>query len=124
MPVARVADALLEPGKTIDFDGVKVTYPEVHLVFWTGGNPFTHHPDTNRLARAFKKPDTVIVSDINWTATARHADIVLPACTNFEMGDITRIGGRSNDGIVFTEAVLPIQGESRTNYEMFRGLAA
>lgn len=124
LPVARVADALLEPGKTIDFDGVKVTYPEVHLVFWTGGNPFTHHPDTNRLARAFKKPDTVIVSDINWTATARHADIVLPACTNFEMGDITRIGGRSNDGIVFTEAVLPIQGESRTNYEIFRGLAA
>lgn len=123
LPVARIADALLNPGETIDFNGVQVTYPEVHLIFWTGGNPFAHHPDTNRLAEAFKRPDTVIVSDINWTPTVRHADIVLPACTNFEMSDITRIGARTNDGIVFTEAVIPVQYDSKTNYDIFRLLA-
>ena len=46
---------------TIDFNGRKVTYPEVNLVMWAGGNPFAHQPDTTKLARAWKKPDTVIV---------------------------------------------------------------
>ena len=100
LPVAAVSDALLHPGKTVDYDGKKVTFPDFHLVMWAGGNPFAHHPDTNQLARAFKKPDTVIVTDIVWTATARHADIVLPACTAFEHNDITNIGTYSNDGFI------------------------
>ena len=54
------------------------------MVMWTGGNPFAHQPETNRLLSAWKKPETIVVTDCFMTATARHADIVLPAQTVFE----------------------------------------
>src|SRR6185295_1694499 len=36
IPVARVADLLLKPGATIDFNGRKLTYPDIKLVYWAG----------------------------------------------------------------------------------------
>lgn len=123
VPVASIARSLLHPGEVIDFNGERVTLPDLKLVFWAGGNPFAHHPDTNQVHEAFKRPDVVICSDINWSPMARHADIVLPACTNFEVSDISRIGAYTNDGVVFTEAALPPQGEAKSNYEIFRLLA-
>lgn len=123
MPVARFADCFLNPGKTIDFNGNKVTYPDVKLVFWTGGNPFTHQPDTNKVRRAWKKPETVIVSDVVWTATARHADIVLPACTVFEHNDITNIGTYSNDGIVAMQKAIEPQYEAKSDFQIYSELS-
>ena len=38
------------PGKTIDFNGRKVTYPDI-VGLRGGGNPSTHHQDTNNLVR-------------------------------------------------------------------------
>lgn len=124
IPVARFADCFLNPGKTIDFNGTKVTYPEVKLVMWAGGNPYAHQPDTMKLERAWKKPETVIVTDTVWTATARHADIVLPAATIFEHSDITNIGTYSNDGIVAMQQAIEPQWESRSDYWIFSELAA
>lgn len=123
IPVARFVDCFLNPGKTIDFNGTKVTYPEVRLVMWAGGNPFAHQPETMKLERAWKKPETVIVTDCVWTATARHADIVLPACTAFEHNDITNIGTYSNDGIVVMQQAIEPQWESRSDYWIFSQLA-
>lgn len=123
LPVAAISDCLLHPGKTVDYDGKKVTFPDVHLLMWTGGNPFAHHPDTNQVARAFRKPDTVIVTDYVWTATARHADIVFPACTAFEHPDITNIGTYSNDGFIAMHQTIEPQWESKTDYEIFSLLA-
>ena len=123
IPVARFVECFLHPGKTIDFNGRKVTYPEVKLVMWAGGNPFAHQPDTNKLARAWKKPETVIVTDTVWTATARHADIVLPAATVFEHNDITNIGTYSNDGIVAMQQAIKPQWESKPDYWIFSELA-
>ena len=82
IPFARLADMLLHPGEAFDFDGRRLTYPEIRLVYWCGGNPFHHHQDLQRLARAFSALDTFVVHDSVWTATARHADIVLPATTH------------------------------------------
>ncbi len=76
IPVARISDLLLRPGEAFDYDGQKLTYPEIKLVYWAGGNPFHHHQDTHRLREAFARPETIIVHDSAWTATARHADIV------------------------------------------------
>ena len=63
IPVARVADMLLNPGAEYDFDGERRRYPDIRLVAWAGGNPFHHHQDLNRLERAFRRPDTVIVTE-------------------------------------------------------------
>ena len=63
-------------------------YPDIRLVYWAGGNPFHHHQDLSRLRRAFGRPDTIVVHEPYWTATARHADIVLPVTTTLEREDI------------------------------------
>ena len=123
IPVSRFADCFLHPGKTIDFNGRKVTYPDVRLVMWAGGNPFAHQPDTEKVRRAWAKPETIVVTDTVWTATARHADIVLPAATFWEHDDITSIGTYSNDGIAaMHRAILP-QWESKSDYAIFSALA-
>ncbi len=124
LPAAAVSDCLLNPGKTVQFNGEPVTFPEVHLVVWCGGNPFAHHPDTNQLRRAFRKPDTVIVTDTVWTATARHADIVLPACTAFEHPDITNIGSYTNAGLIAMHQAVEPLWESKTDYRIYAEMAA
>ena len=56
-------------------------------MLWCGGNPFHHHQDLARLREAFTRPETVVVHDPFWTATARHADIVLPVTMSIERDD-------------------------------------
>ncbi len=121
IPVARVADMLLGPGEPFDYNGRRLSYPDVKLVYWVGGNPFHHHQDLNRLRRAFARPDTLIVHDSVWTATARHADIVLPATVTLEREDI---GGSSGDPLLIAmhRAAEPF-GEARDDYAIFAGLA-
>ena len=121
IPVARIADALLEPGATIDFDGKKLTYPDIRLVYWAGGNPFHHHQDLNRFLRAWQKPETIIVNESWWKATARHADIVLPATTTLERNDIGA-NGRDRFVIAMKKAIEPV-GQSRNDFDIFEGLA-
>lgn len=123
IPLARFTECFLNPGKTIDHNGTKITYPDIRLVFWSGGNPFAQQEDTNGLLKAWKKPETTIVCDSMWTASARHADIVLPACTSLERNDITAVGSYSNLGYVaMHQAILP-QYESKSDYEIYRLIA-
>ena len=123
VPVARMADVLANPGKVIDWNGSRIEYPEVRLVFWAGGNPFAHHPDTRRLEEAWRRPDAVIVAESFWNATARHADIILPASTFLERNDITPIGTYVNDGIVLMKKAIEPVGASRSDYAIFSDLA-
>lgn len=122
-PVARIADVLLNPGKTIDYNGTKLTYPEIKAVYWAGGNPFVHHQDTNTLVKAFQKPDVVIVNEVNWTPTARMADIVLPATTSYERNDLTMSGDYSMMNIYPMKQVVPPQFEAKNDYDIFAELA-
>ena len=123
IPVASFVDCFLNPGKSIDFNGKKVKYPEVKMVMWTGGNPFSHQPETNRLKTAWSIPETVVVSDHVWSATARHADIVLPASTTLERNDIVGIGTYTNDGIVAMHKAVEAPGEAKSDYEIYMLLA-
>lgn len=122
-PLARIADALLNPGKTIDDNGKKITYPDMDFVYWCGGNPFVHHQDTNTLKKAFQKPRTFVVNEIYWTPTARMADIVLPATSTYERNDIAMTGDYSNLNLVPMKQAVEKQGESRDDYQIFCDLA-
>jgi biotin/methionine sulfoxide reductase len=121
IPVARIADLLLHPGEEYDFNGRRMVYPDIRLVYWAGGNPFHHHQDLNRLRRAFARPDTVIVHESAWTATARHADLVFPATVTLERSDI---GASANDPLmVAMHPVAAPYGQSRDDYAIFSDLS-
>ena len=122
IPVARMADMLLHPGEGYDFDGRRMTYPDIRLVYWAGGNPFHHHQDLGRLNEAFTRPDTVVVHDPFWTATARHADVVFPATMTIERDDF---GAGKVEGVVFPmPALTRPAGQARDDYAIFADLAA
>jgi biotin/methionine sulfoxide reductase len=121
IPVARISDLLLHPGEIFDYDGDIHVYPDIRLVYWAGGNPFHHHQDLHRLRRAFGRPDTIVVHEPYWTATARHADIVLPVTTALERDDLGS-GRRDTHLIAMHRAIDPV-GEARDDYDIFASLA-
>ena len=121
IPVARISDMLLNPGKPYEFDGETRTYPDIRLVYWCGGNPFHHHQDLNRLVRAWRQPETVIVNEPWWTATAKFSDIVLPSTTTLERKDI---GASSRDRFIMAmdKTIEPV-GDALDDFDIFRGLS-
>ncbi len=121
IPVARIADLLLQPGESFDYDGASHTYPDIRLVYWAGGNPFHHHQDLNRLRRALGRPDTVIVHEPYWTPMARHADLVFPASTSLERNDIG--SGRADARIVAMQRASEPVGEALSDHEILARLA-
>ncbi len=121
IPVARIADMLLNPGTRFDYNGRQLTYPHIRLAYWAGGNPFHHHQDLARLRQAFCQLDTFIVHESVWTASARHADIVLPATMTLEREDI---GGAPTDRhLIAMQPVAQPYAEARDDYTIFRELA-
>jgi biotin/methionine sulfoxide reductase len=121
IPVSRITDMLLSPGETIDFNGKRVTYPDIRLVYWAGGNIFHHHQDINRLLRAWQRPETIVVHEPFWTPMARHADIVLPATMTLERNDI---GAAALDRwLIAMKRVVAPYGEARNDYDIYAALA-
>lgn len=121
IPVARIADMLLNPGQPFDYNGQRLVYPHIRLAYWAGGNPFHHHQDLSRLAQAVAQLDTFVVHESAWTATARHADIVLPATMSLEREDI---GSANTDPLMIAmhRIAEPI-GQARDDYDIFCDLA-
>ena len=121
IPTARFSDMLLNPGATFDFNGHRLTYPDIRLVYWCGGNPFHKIQDLNRLLRAWQEPETIIIHEPWWTPAARRADIVLPCVTTLERNDI---GAAPRDCFYFAmqKAIEPV-GEARSDYDIYSQLA-
>ena len=124
IPVSRLADMLAHPGKTIEYEGRQIRYPDIDLIVWAGGNPFSHQPDLNLLEKGWQKPSAVIVCDTHMTPTAQRADIVLPACSSFERNDITPLGTYANRGIAAMHQIMKPIGLSRSDYDIFCELAS
>ena len=122
IPVARITDMLNNPNMNYDFDGQKKVYPDIKLIYWCGGNPFHHHQDLNSLNEAWKKPDTIIVNEPWWTATAKRADIVFPATTSYEREDIGKAVGGDHFIIHMPKLIDPV-GEAKNDYLIFSELS-
>jgi biotin/methionine sulfoxide reductase len=121
IPVARITELLERPGGALDYDGRTIALPDIRMIYWAGGNPFHHHQDLNRMLRAWRKPETVVVHEPHWNALARHADIVLPATTPLERNDIA---ATTLDPFITAmhQAIAPI-GEARNDHDIFKDLA-
>ncbi len=118
-PIALFSDVFLNPGKTIDFKGGKITYPDIRLAYGLGGNYFTHQQNTNRLIEAYQHVETIIQGEPWWTPSARFADIVLPAVSSFERNDLGQVG---NLIVASHKAVDPLF-EARSDYDVLSELA-
>ncbi len=121
IPCARISDMLLAPGEAYAYDCATHCYPQIRLAYWAGGNPFHHHQDLARLRRAFAALDTFIVDETHWTATAKHADIVLPVAMTLERDDIA-VGNGDSRMRVSAKAVEP-PGQAREEFAILADLA-
>ncbi|ANL31953.1 molybdopterin oxidoreductase protein (plasmid) [Rhizobium phaseoli] len=91
LPVARIADALLNPGASYRYNGKTLNYPDIKLIYWAGGNPFHHHQDLNKLKKGWAKAEVVIANeicstgDISIVANAKLANPSVNARDDYEV---------------------------------------
>ncbi|WP_372575150.1 trimethylamine-N-oxide reductase TorA [Ruegeria jejuensis] len=123
IPVSRLVETLLNPGKIMQFNGKEIELPLIKMAYWAGGNPFAHHQDRNEMLAAWRELDTFVVHDFQWTATARHADIVLPVTTSYERNDIEQVGDYALSHIVPMKKIVEPQFEARDDFDVFAAIA-
>jgi anaerobic selenocysteine-containing dehydrogenase len=111
-------------------------YPFVTMYYRYGGSFIGTMTETNRYVQAYRdgKVPFVVNQSIWFEGEARFADIILPACTNFERWDIgdwayasgygTHKFDQCNHRIIVLESkcIEPL-GESKSDYEIFSLLA-
>lgn len=123
IPLARIVDMLENPGAPYQFNGNDLTYPDIRMIHWAGGNPFAHHQDRNRMVAAWQIPETIVVHECYWTATAKHADIVLPATTSYERNDIEQGGSYTNRFMIGMHKLIDPLFEAKSDYDIMVGIA-
>jgi trimethylamine-N-oxide reductase (cytochrome c) len=124
-------------GKSIEHQFAKFAYPAaghspVKMLYKYGGSILSTMNNTNRWVRMYQSPNLefVVNQSIWFEGEAKFADVILPACTNFERTDISEwagLGGYGHHGqqqlnhrvIVFQAAAIPPQGESKSDFWIF-----
>jgi anaerobic selenocysteine-containing dehydrogenase len=97
--------------------------PRVYALCVYSSNPAVVAPDQNAVLAGLAREDLfTVVHERFLTDTARFADVVLPATTSLEHADLYRSYGQYN--VQRARALLPPQGEARSNWDVFRELAA
>jgi molybdopterin guanine dinucleotide-containing S/N-oxide reductase-like protein len=149
VPRLRIPEAILDghcegyPNDTRSIEGqfFKFTYPapgnsEIKMYYKYGGSYIGTMNETNRYIKSYRSPklEFVVNQSIWMEGEAKFADIILPACTNFERWDI---GETSNAGgyiihnfIKLNHRIITLQhkcieplGESKSDYEIFLELS-
>lgn len=95
--------------------------PPVEVLMIMNANPLRQTPDTAATMRAFSKIPFKVCSELFMTETAELCDLVLPTCSFLEESDF--LGSYWHSYIVESEAVIPPVGESKTDIEIYDGLA-
>ncbi|MBO1916165.1 molybdopterin-dependent oxidoreductase [Providencia rettgeri] len=105
----------------MNWNGKAVKLPPLKMCV-AGTNPFHRHQQINRIIEGWRKLETVVSIDNQWTSTCRFADIVLPATTQFERNDLDQYGNHSNRGIIAMKQLVEPQFESRNDFDILRDL--
>jgi len=111
-------------------------YAPVGMYYRYGSSFFGTMTETNRYVRAYRegKVPFVVNQSIWFEGETKYADVILPACTNFErwdIGDWASASGYSAHGyeqcnhrlIVLQQKCIEPLGESKSDYEIFSLLA-
>ena len=146
-----VPEAILNPpvnwlgqtfcGQSLEQQFIPYTYPapgysEVKMFYRYGGSFIGTMTDTNRWVRMYQSPklEFVVNQDCWWCTETGLADIILPACTNFERNDIgewANTGGYTHHGsnacnhrvVVYQQKCIEPLYESKSDYRIFTELA-
>jgi trimethylamine-N-oxide reductase (cytochrome c) len=128
-------------GKSIEHQFARFQYPApghapVKMLYKYGGSILSTMNNTNRHVRMYQSPNLefVVNQSIWFEGEAKFADVILPACTNFERVDISEwagLGGYGHHGqqqlnhrvIVFQAPAIKPLGESRSDYWIFNELS-
>ncbi|MDB9823001.1 molybdopterin-dependent oxidoreductase [Deltaproteobacteria bacterium] len=108
----------------------------IKMYYKYGGSHFGTMNDTNRYARAYRSENLefVVNQSIWFEGEAKFADIILPACTNFErwdMGEFANCGGyvqhsynQCNHRVIHMQhkCIEPL-GESKSDFQIFHELS-
>jgi anaerobic selenocysteine-containing dehydrogenase len=104
-------------------DALLTAEPPVRAMIVYNNNPVAVCPDSDKVIAGFSREDLfTVVMDSFLTDTADYADIVLPATTQLEHGDVHKSYGHLYV-LASNPAIAPV-GESLPNSEVFRRLAA
>ena len=127
-------------GKSIEHQFARFAYPApghapVRMLYKYGGSILSTMNNTNRWVRMYQSPNLeFVVNQSIWLeGEAKFADVILPACTNFERADISEwagLGGYGHHGqqqlnhrvIVFQASAIKPLGESKSDYWIFNEL--
>jgi len=94
----------------------------IKSVFIYNHNPIAVHPRQRQMQAALLKKDLFVVGcDITMTDSMAYADIILPAASHFEYGDLYKAYGHNY--LQRSEAVIDPVGDALSNMEIFRRLA-
>ncbi|HEY4172119.1 MAG TPA: molybdopterin-dependent oxidoreductase [Rhodopila sp.] len=97
--------------------------PPIQALFVAANNPAVTNPNSARLRTGLARSDLfTVVHDPFMTATARYADIVLPAATYLETEDFYRSYGTYY--MQYGRSVVAPVGEARSNLHLTQTLAA
>ena len=124
-------------GKSIEHQFAKFAYPApghspVKMLYKYGGSILSTMNNTNRQVRMYQSDNLefVVNQSIWFEGEAKFADVILPACTNFERTDISEwagLGGYGHHGqqqlnhrvIIFQAPAIEPLGESKSDYWIF-----
>ena len=111
-------------GGSIPEIAIRAHEGKIKAAFVYSINPVRNCCGFDYMAEAYKKIDLSVVTDIQWSETARCAHYVLPECTFLEREDIpvTIAGGRPGLKLR-TQAINVIHGETKTCDEIVTELA-
>ncbi|MDP2952801.1 MAG: molybdopterin-dependent oxidoreductase, partial [Chloroflexota bacterium] len=98
-------------------------YPaDFKLLYLLGGNPLNQHPNTNQGVQALKKLEFIVVHEQFMTASARFADILLPASTFLERSDVAAPWLSAPYYVYVHQAIEP-QYEAKSDFQICCELA-
>jgi len=149
IPRLQLPEAILEgkaegyvwDGKSMQAQFNKISYPkpgysEVKMLYKYGGSIFGTMSDTNRHVEMYRSENLeFVVNQSIWNeGEAKFADIILPACTNFERPDISEwaaLGGYAHHGqtqlnhrvVIFQHQLIEPMGESKSDFNIFLELS-
>lgn len=98
-------------------------YP-LRFVFGQSSNPLSGTRQPKTIEKALKKLDYYVVMDTTWNSSCDYADIVLPACTQYEAADQFATKNTPDGTFIgINQVIAEPLGESRSDWNYYLDLA-